>query len=219
MQKNKFDTNHLNYIEVKPNTNSDIVLIGLHGLGDSATGFSFLANELGDNFHYFFPFAPLDYFNVGYAWYMMNKGLDGQSEDIKKSQEIFDKFLKHIIKVHKLENKKIFLFGFSQGAVMTLIYSLKNPNYFSGAIPLSGYIFQKEDLEISNDAKKLEYLIVHGKQDDIVSLDNYFAGNKINEFLKDKVKNVSYNEFDMAHEINHDVIELMKKWINKISNS
>lgn len=96
------------------------------------------------------------------------------------------------------------LSGFSQGGAMTLDVGLQLP--LAGLCVLSGYLHSEPILGQTYPP----ILMVHGQQDPVVPLRAAQQARKILTGLGAKIE---YHEFNMQHEIQMPVVELLRKFI------
>lgn len=147
------------------------LMLVLHGLGDSLEGFRFLphALQLAD-LNYLLVNAPDHYFG-GYSWYSYPHSASSGPE-IARSCELLFKLLDQQRKAG-FESGNTFLFGFSQGCLMTLEAGLRYPHKLGGCIGVSGYAHDADQLikEQSPVAKEQRFLLTHGSLDDVVPHD------------------------------------------------
>ena len=77
---------------------------------------------------------------------------------------------------NSLTNTKIFLFGFSQGAMIALHYGLRDEESFGGILAFSGSLISPERLsEIKN---KTPVMLVHGEIDEVVPFSEMIKASK-----------------------------------------
>ncbi|MBL6766143.1 MAG: serine esterase [Verrucomicrobiae bacterium] len=147
------------------------LMLVLHGLGDSLEGFRFLphALQLAD-LNYLLVNAPDHYFG-GYSWYSYPHSASSGPE-IARSRELLFKLLDQQREAG-FESGNTFLFGFSQGCLMTLEAGLRYPHKLGGCIGVSGYAHDADQLikEQSPVAKEQRFLLTHGSLDDVVPHD------------------------------------------------
>src|SRR5690606_33828319 len=114
----------LEYLLRKPKSNIEHppMLILLHGLGSNEKDLFQLADYLDDDYLIVFARAPYTYGNNGYKWYDLSFP-SGQpvhnSEQAEKSRLLLLDFVQELKQTHKVNENKIFLGGFSQGAIMS----------------------------------------------------------------------------------------------------
>lgn len=93
--------------------------------------------------------------------------------DIMEREEGIDKpigsirnYISNLKKAYSIKNDKIFLFGFSQGAMIALHYGLRETENFGGILAFSGSLISPQrSSEVKN---KTDVLLVHGELDEVV---------------------------------------------------
>lgn len=145
------------------------LMVVLHGLGDSLAGYRWMPDALGLPWlNYRLVNAPDHYFG-GYSWYDFS-GVPGPGiERSRKSlSELFDK-----LAAEGQAPDKTFLFGFSQGCLMTLEFALQYPQVLAGCIGVSGYVHEPERLlgRLSPVARQQRFLVTHGTWDPLIPLE------------------------------------------------
>jgi phospholipase/carboxylesterase len=144
------------------------LMVVLHGLGDSAAGYRWMPGELRvPGLAYQLVNAP-DFYYGGYSWF----DIEGDMRPgIDRSRRLLVALLD--------ENRKrgfptgdTFLFGFSQGCLMTLETGLRYPHRFAGLIGISGWLPDHRKLlaELSPVASEQRILVTHGTQDPLLAI-------------------------------------------------
>jgi len=154
---------------VQIGTRIERLMIALHGYGDSARNFSSVANELGlKNTLWVNLQAPemLPFPGDGGQWYELfgqpHTQLRSSLEKVKTALSIVQKEL-------KLDWSRIFLFGFSQGAFVSLLSALEFPQQLGGVVALSGYLAQAHRITLPEPQRKqLPIFLAHGLHDQVV---------------------------------------------------
>ena len=162
------------------------VILVFHGLGDSGSGWSFLAEYLQRSpafahTRFVFPNAPnmrIDanggmsmpaWFNI-YDWANPDARVD--VEGIKSSLKVINSFIQEQID-DGISPENIILGGFSQGAALTLASTVTSPYKLGGFFALSGFCrLKKEDLDsiAENKNKDTPVFHGHGNQDPIIPI-------------------------------------------------
>tara|TARA_X000001036_G_scaffold103142_1_gene96464 strand:- start:172 stop:816 length:645 start_codon:yes stop_codon:yes gene_type:complete len=214
MLTKKVETNYLNYLILFPDDynpeKSYSVIILLHGYGANMSDLSTLAPAINSSeFIYIFPNAPLEFdigINVaGYAWFPIESG------DYKESAKLLDETLK--IALNGINQNKIFLGGFSQGGMMAIHSGLFSENYYDGIIILSSKLINDEIKLSKNLPENTKIFISHGIFDTVLSIEE---GEKINNQLSSLGFSTSFKKYNIAHEINLEVINDLSEWLMKI---
>ena len=149
-------------------TGSTRLMVVLHGLGDSIEGYRWLPEVLALPWlNYLLVNAPDEYFG-GLSWYDF-AGDPGTG--VRRSYRLLSELLEEQEK-RGFPAEQLLLFGFSQGALMTIETGLRYPRRLAGCIGISGYIFEPEKLlmELSPAAREQRFLITHGTQDALIPL-------------------------------------------------
>ena len=117
------------------------LLLLLHGFGSNEQDLISFAPYLDKRFFIVSPRAPFTTDFGGFAWFQIRYGVGGMEIDAKQAEEsrrLLLKFVDELIAEHDLDAKKVYLAGFSQGAIMTYSLILTAPEKFAGAVPMSG---------------------------------------------------------------------------------
>jgi phospholipase/carboxylesterase len=189
------------------------LLLALHGWGANAQDLAPLAQMFNlPGFAFIFPNAPFAHPQVpgGKAWYSLEtQDYSGLSE----SRELLFDWLQSLESLTGVPLNRTFMTGFSQGGAMTLDVGLTLP--LAGLCSLSGYLhYYPEPDKLANNQFP-PVLIVHGKQDLVVPLP---AAQQAKEELTALGVTVKYQEFDMGHEIQPEVLTLMEEFIQDNHN-
>lgn len=190
------------------------LLIMLHGYGSHEEDLFSLSSELQDEFHIVSARAPHSIGFGGYAWYAINFDADEKKfSDIpqaKESLQMIDKLIDEL--KSKINPSKIFLLGFSQGAILSYAYSMNYPNKVDHVIALSGYLI--EDLIPSNLSKeiKTDYYSSHGTVDQVIPV---AWARKIQAFIESQNLDCEYSEYPVGHGVAPQNFYSFKDWIEK----
>ena len=151
-----------------PERNSQSLMIVLHGLGDSMDGYRWLPQALRLPWmNYLLVNAPDSYYG-GYSWYDFAGNLE---PGVRRSRELLAELVDRQ-RAGGFPAERMFLFGFSQGSLMTVEVGLRYPHRFAGLIGISGYVFQPERLakELSGIALEQSFLLTHGTADSLIPI-------------------------------------------------
>lgn len=149
------------------------LVVLLHGYGADGNDLIGLAPEwrpLLPNAEFISPDAPFPCEGApfGRQWF----GFQGRDraqvlDGVKKAAAILDQYLTELLTERKLDESKLALVGFSQGAMMSLYVSLRRAKPVAGVVAYSGRLFAIEALagELRSRPK---ILLVHGDADQVV---------------------------------------------------
>ncbi len=187
-------------------------MIVLHGLGDSMEGYRWLPEMLAvPELNYLLLNAPDSYFG-GYSWYdyAQNPG-----PGILRSRALLTELLDHQ-RAEGFPTEQTFLFGFSQGCLMTVETGLRYPHRLAGLIGISGYVHEPERLlnERSVVASKQRILMTHGTLDPLIPVAP--VRSQV-EMLRSAGMNIEWREFVKVHTIaGEDELSVIRKFVRQI---
>jgi phospholipase/carboxylesterase len=198
----------LNNIFVPSKTPSKKLMIILHGRGDSSAGFTWLPSYLDlDDMNYLLLDAPYDYFG-GRSWYDLPPN---QLEGIAYSSSILADILDGLFE-EEFNAKESFLFGFSQGSLLSFEFGARYEKKLAGYLAISGYIYDPELLlkEMNPVLKDANWLCTHGTHDDVLPFSTSQAQV---ETLQNAGFNIEFKSYPKVHTIAEDELGMIKEWI------
>src|SRR5688572_6292530 len=145
---------------------SKALMIVLHGLGDSAAGYQWLPSALALPWmNFLFVNAPDPYYG-GFSWFdFAGDFCPGVQRSRKLLFELIDGQ-----RESGFSAREMTLFGFSQGALMTIDAGLRYNQKFAGLVAISGAVCEPEKLlkELSPVAMQQRLLVTHGIADTMI---------------------------------------------------
>ena len=197
------------FIPAKEQSNRKLLMVILHGRGDSAHGFADFSDELKiPQMNYLLLNAPDPYLD-GFSWYELPPN---QLPGITRSRALLEKVF-HAVFRAGYSPSDCFLFGFSQGCLMTIEFGARFSHVLGGYIGISGYVYDVDRLiqETNPEVKRGNWLITHGTHDDVLSIE--VTRPQIQQMIQNGFK-IDYKEYEKMHTID-PVLELpfLKKWI------
>jgi len=156
-------------MELIPATEADSkwLMVVLHGLGDSMEGFRWLPSALDNpRLNTLLVNAPDGYLG-GFSWY----DIAAPAAGVERSRGLLFDLLDRQ-RADGFAPEQTFLFGFSQGCLMTVEIGLRYPHRLAGLIGISGYAHEPGNLvdEQSPVAAEQSFLITHGTADPLLPL-------------------------------------------------
>ncbi len=186
------------------------LIVMLHGWGANAEDLASLAAPTDlPNCGFVFPDAPYPYpySPTGRAWYDLR--VENMYQGLKESRKIVTDWILSLEASAGVPLSQTILSGFSQGAAMTLDVGLNLP--LAGLVAMSGYLHS--DITTKKESSFPPTLIMHGTKDRVVPLQ---AALKARETLELLAVTVQYQEFDAEHEINIEMLGVLRKFILNI---
>lgn len=186
------------------------LMIVLHGRGDSLRPFKQFNDEMKvAKMNYLLLNAPRKYLS-GFSWYgeppFQKNGV------LKARQKLFA--LLEELEAQGWKSKDIFLFGFSQGCLISADIALNYPKPLGGVVGISGYFhfFPQWRKHLPKKAVKTPWLMTHGYRDDVLSIDETrFGVGK----LKEAGLDVEWVELDKKHTLEEDEYPIIRRWVRE----
>jgi len=186
-------------------------MIILHGRGDSSAGFTWLPSYLKmDDMNYLLLDAPYDYYG-GRSWYDLPPY---QEEGIVYSSTILTEILDEVFE-ERFDASQSFLFGFSQGSLLTFEFGARYHKVLAGYMAISGYIYNPEKLlkEMNPKVKEAKWLCTHGTQDGVLP---YLQSEKEVKILQDGGFDIEFKSYVKEHTIDRDELDMIGEWMRNI---
>lgn len=196
-------------------TASTPLLILLHGYGSNEADLFSLSNQLPTTYQVIAARAPMKVSDNGYAWYALDfsggkKHHDFKSEESTRLQLIA--FIEAMKK--KYHAPSVYLFGFSQGAIMSYNIALTRPDLVQGIAVMSGRLLD-EIKPLTASATKLSSVrifISHGTNDQVLPFSEALAAEA---WLKSKGLKPICKHYSAGHEINAVMLRDFLAWLPK----
>ena len=198
----------LNNIFIPAKVPSKKLMIILHGRGDSSNGFTFLPSYLNlDEMNYLLLDAPYEYFG-GCSWYDLPPN---QLEGIAYSSGVLADILDDLFE-EEFDASQSFLFGFSQGALLTFEFGARYEKELAGYIAISGYIYDAQNLlnEMNPTLKDANWLCTHGTSDGVLP---YKTSKTQVEQLQQGGMNIDFKTYDKDHTLVEEELQMIKAWV------
>ena len=198
----------LNNIFIPSKVPSKKLMIILHGRGDSSDGFTFLPEYLNiDDMNYILLDAPYDYYG-GFSWYDLPPH---QLEGIEYSRNILTGVLDTLFE-EQFNADESFLFGFSQGALLTFEFGARYEKVLAGYIAVSGYIYDADTLlqEMNQNVKTSNWLCTHGTYDEVLP---FSTSKEQIEVLQNGGFDIEFKSYVKDHTIAEDELMMLVEWV------
>jgi phospholipase/carboxylesterase len=209
----KSDTSLLVYKIRLPKTEqkNPPLLILMHGTGSNEDDMFGYAPYMPDDFMVVSVRAPYTVSQGSYSWYEVkfidNKIIYDKAQAEKSRLDIVD-FIENLKEKHHFDEKRVYLGGFSQGAIMSLSVGLTHPEKIAGILALSGRVLEEVKTQAAQSADFAHFraLVLHGTEDQMLPI----AYARDTKKLLDSLKiNTLYKEMSIGHTTNEETIRLM----------
>jgi phospholipase/carboxylesterase len=193
------------------------LLVLLHGIGADENDLFPLAAHLDPRLKIVSLRAPHRYY-AGYAWFHLDVRPGGQLvPDVEQARAVLpdlDRWLAAAPDRYGTDPRRMFLLGFSQGAMMSLGLLCTTPARVAGVIALSGRS-PKGLFDCAADrteVARVPLFVAHGTLDDVLPVDH---GRAIRDQFQSLSTDFTYREFPIGHGISPDELELVGGWLAK----
>jgi phospholipase/carboxylesterase len=195
----------------KPHLHPTLIL--LHGRGADENDLLELMPSLDPSLLVVSVRAPYRFPYGGYTWFDLDESRSVNIDQLLNSCHTFLQCLDDIQQKHPVDSSRVFLFGFSMGAMMSLAVSLSQPDRFKCIVAHSGLLPQHERLPYRwDDLVDISFFIVHGKYDPIVPVE---LGRQAHQHLAQANANVLYREYPIEHTISEESLKDTTNWLQQ----
>lgn len=189
------------------------LLILLHGFGSNEQDLFGLAPHLPAEYSILSVQAPVALGKSAYAWYKLDMSTGKTVYDKKEAEQARLQLLRFIDSAKvKYAASQVHLLGFSQGAIMSYSVALTQPQKVNSITALSGRILEEIAAQVKPSPKlmQLKVFIGHGKNDQVLPL---HYGQEAKAICTRAQVKLTYQEYNMAHEINQQELADIVKWL------
>ncbi|AZF47520.1 alpha/beta hydrolase [Pseudomonas sp. R2-7-07] len=209
----------LSYLEqTQGDARNQPLVIFLHGFGSNEEDLFGIKDALPSTWTYLSVRAPMPVEPHGYRWFTKTPGdgdYDGVTADLQSSARLIEDFVAKATAKYHTQSDRVFLVGFSQGAIMSYEVGLRRPELVRGIAALSGSVLPvlKAELKPNEALDKLAIFIGHGTLDQALP---YSSGTRANEVLEGIGLKPQFHGYPgMNHTISEAEIQDLKAWLEK----
>ncbi|MCX6122246.1 MAG: alpha/beta hydrolase-fold protein [Ignavibacteriales bacterium] len=205
------------FYKVAPLSSNDTrpypTLILLHGRGTDENDLLGLASAFDPRLLIVSVRAPYRFPYGGYTWFDLDEQNGVNTDQLMEGCGALIQCLDDIQQKYSVDSKRVFLFGFSMGAMMSLTVSLSNPHRFKGVVAHSGLLPQEDTLKYRwNDLDEISFFIAHGTYDPIVPVE---FGRQAHQRFMDAKADVFYCEYPIQHTISEESLSDAADWLQR----
>ncbi len=209
----------LAYLEqTQGDARNEPLVIFLHGFGSNEEDLFGLKDALPSTWTYLSARAPMPVDASGYRWFAKTPGdgdYDGETADLQRSAQLIEDFVQQATAKYHTQPDRVFLVGFSQGAIMSYEVGLRKPALVRGIAALSGSVLPvlKAELKADTARDKLAIFIGHGTLDQALP---YASATRANEVLLGVgLKPEFHGYVGMPHTISEAEVQDLRVWLEQ----
>lgn len=189
------------------------IVILLHGYGSNENDLLGYVNLLPPHYRVLSVRAPIELAAGTYAWYNFTQNNNERvynSAEVLEARKKITRFIRAVKFMYKSE--KIYLLGFSQGAIMSYDVALATPGLVKGVIALSGRLLPETSNMADTTAthSDLSVFIGHGTKDDVITL---FNAKEAFVILRELKVNVVSKGYPIGHQTSEAENKDLLEWL------
>lgn len=185
-------------------------LLLLHGRGADEADLMGLESALDPRLTIVSPRAPFR-LGPGYAWYDMFQVGSPDPETMAVSMGEIEEFIGGMLETYNIDPKRLYLLGFSQGAILSAAIALTTPERVTAVVMHSGYVPLSAGLDLHPEAiAGKPFFLAHGKYDDVIPVT---YGRDADEYLTEAGARITYQEYPIGHSISEESLYDLSEWL------
>jgi phospholipase/carboxylesterase len=193
------------------------LLLLLHGVGGNEDHLFSYAEAMPGEFLVIAARAPFTLTPGRYAWFQVDFSTGTpiiDAEQAEKSRLVLRQFISQLVELYKADSQRIFMTGFSQGAIMSASVALTSPGRIAGIGLLSGRILKeiRPYVTAGGGLERLKIFLAHGIADNTLSIG---YAREARTYLQSLGLEPEYMEYTMGHAVNAIVLEDLVAWLKR----
>jgi phospholipase/carboxylesterase len=191
-------------------------LILLHGRGTNEEDLLELVEYLDPRLFIVSARAPFrfDQGSGGYTWYEVQDVGTPHPKQFEESYNRLVQFVDDVKQRYPVDGRRMFLFGFSMGSIMSFAVSLTKPELVRGIVAHSGYIPENTSLQFAWDQlQHLSLFVAHGLDDSVIPI---HFGRRAYELLSKTQADLTYKEYPIPHSMSEQSLSDLSDWLQKM---
>jgi phospholipase/carboxylesterase len=194
------------------------LIVAIHGYGDNMGAYIGTNSQLRpEGAIGLYPESPFPFENegkIGWTWWLWADSASGMSQQSTKEQSInwILSCIDRVEKRYQVDTTAVFLFGFSQGGMLTYEIGVRYPKLFRGLIPAGGLLDYKFDSlhQFDTLCRHLPLRALHGAYDSMV---DFNADKASNDTLRNRGMPAELLRYPAKHELTKEMMEDARDFI------
>lgn len=191
------------------------LLVLLHGVGSNEADLYGLAPELDPRLLIVSLRAPITLGYAAYAWFHVEfapGAFIANTDELEQSRQLLVDLLPRLVDRFSADPRRVYLLGFSQGAIMSLAVALTRPSLVAGVVVMSGRLAPEalDRRAPDGELEGLPILLLHGTADEVLPI-RY--GREARDLLAPLPVALTYQEFPMAHTVSPQSFAAVQDWL------
>jgi phospholipase/carboxylesterase len=192
------------------------LLLQLHGVNSNERDLFSFAEVLDPRFQVVSVRAPLVNGPDAFAWFQVQRLPEGFRIDPEQLRQSRDRLLELIpaaVAAYEADPERVYLLGFSQGAIMSLTTLVSQPDPIAGIAAMSGRLPPEAQPWIApaDQLAGAPIFMAHGTLDQVIPVS---YGRNAEKVLRTLPVDLTYREYAMPHTIGSDAMRDMLAWLS-----
>lgn len=205
----------------KPRVKHAPILFLMHGYGSDEQDLISMAASLPSDLIVVSFRAPYSNPSGGYKWFDnhdSNGRLDADGSQIASSRVLIETSIALLVEQFDADPKRVFIGGFSQGAIMTYALSLTHPERYRGGVVMSGAVLNalNQQLDPKVDRSRLQLFVGHGTADQRIPF--AYADTAVLQLRTWHVALTFKSYAGMGHEVSAPELADISAWLMPLKN-
>lgn len=192
------------------------LLLLLHGVGSNEEDLFGLVDYLDERFFIVSARAVYTLGYGSYGWFHLQFTETGpvilEPEEPERSRLALLGFIDEVVEAYGLDGERVYLMGFSQGAIMSISLALTEPEKLAGVVAMSGRTLPEllPKMAAPERLRGLPMIVVHGTGDEVLSIE---YGRNTRDILSTLPVELSYREYAMGHQVSGESLADVVEWL------
>lgn len=194
------------------------LILLLHGVGSNEEDLFPVAARMSPNAVVASLRGPLVRGHHAYAWFTVRftpTGAEIDAEELEASRARVAEFVRAAVERYAADPERVYLVGFSQGAIMSLTLGLTEPALVAGVVAMAGRIPAEvlPGLAGPNATAGLPVYVAHGQRDEIIGVEE---GRKARRILQEQRVALAYTEYPgVGHNLPPEAWNAALGWLSR----
>ena len=149
----------------------------------------------------------------GYSFFPISRLGSPEIEPFNAIVEALEKFILEAEQHYPIDPNQKYLFGFSQGAILSMTLALKMGSKIRGIVALNGYIPKHvREAKDHQPVDQVAIYIMHGTEDQVFPIE---IGRDNAQFFAEAGGQLTYGEYHVAHDISFEEQDAFTHWFGQ----
>lgn len=191
------------------------VIVLLHGVGSNEKDLFSFADRLPSQYLIVSARGPITLGPDSFAWYHVDFSTGAPVIDARQAEESREQiiaFIDQLQQRYTIDTQRVYLVGFSQGAIMSYSVALTQPDRVAGVAAMSGRLLEEVKTHVAEkeSLRRLRIYIAHGVADRVLPVT---YAREASAFLKTLGIIPTYREYPDGHTISLPMLEDLLDWL------